>query len=229
MVSFPMSISMRDGAFPNDPLDLGNSASHHLNLGDWSHPMLLPRSCESALFERFLKAEAMALWSVRAAQAKDVPPGVLEFLRRHEEDEAEHLREFEARLGVVSHRREKLPRVPSQWWALVIHLYGYETLGLEFAKLLVQVQPSMQGIVADEKVHVGFFEEEVRKVLGQGGPGADGARQSAAAWWRRLPPTVDRYLEGKELAPFRADLKQLILAAIEARFVDVGLFATVST
>ena len=191
--------------------------------------MHLPPSCEPALLERFLKAEAMALWAVRAAQAKDVPPGVLEFLRRHEEDEAEHLREFEARLGVVSHRREKLPRVPSQWWALVIHLYGYETLGLEFAKLLVQVQPAMHGILHDEEVHVGFFEEEVRKVLEQGGSAADSARQSAAAWWRRLPPTVDRYLEGKELAPFRAELKQLILAAVEARFASVGLFAAVST
>src|SRR5262245_8816750 len=136
--------------------------------------MLLPRSCESVLFERFLKAEAMALWSVRAAQAKDVPPGVLEFLRRHEEDEAEHLREFEARLGVVSHRREKLPRVPSQWWALVIHLYGYETLGLEFAKLLVQVQPNLRSILDDEEVHVGFFEDEVRKVLEGGGIAAEG-------------------------------------------------------
>ena len=191
--------------------------------------MHLPPSCEPALLERFLKAEAMALWSVRAAQAKDVPPGVLQFLRRHEEDETQHLRKFEAQLGVVSHRREKPPRVPSQWWALVVHLYGYETLGLEFAKLLVQVQPAMQLILEDEEVHVSFFEEEVRKVLDQGGPAADGARQSAAAWWRRLPPTVDRYLEGKELASFRAELKQLILAAIEARFASVGLLATVST
>jgi hypothetical protein len=30
----------------------------------------LPSSCEQALLERFLKAEAMALWSVRAAQAE---------------------------------------------------------------------------------------------------------------------------------------------------------------
>ncbi len=181
----------------------------------------LPSSCEPALLERFLKAEAMALWSVRAAQARDVPPGVLEFLRRHEEDEALHLREFESRLGVVSHRRETLPRVPSQWWALVIHLYGYETLGLEFAKLLVQVQPSLNGILEDEQLHVEFFEQEVRKVLGQGGAPADGARQSASAWWRRLPPTVERYLEGRELAPFRAELKGTILSRIENRFIDV--------
>jgi len=174
--------------------------------------------------ERFLKAEAMALWSVRAAQVKDVPSGVLTFLRRHEEEAAEHLREFEARLGVVSHKREKLPRVPSQWWALVIHLYGYETLGLEFAKLLVQVQPQLQSILDDETVHVGFFEEEVRKVLAREGPIAAEARKSAQAWWRRLPPTVDRYLDGEQLAPYRADLKRLILDSIEARFANVGLF-----
>jgi hypothetical protein len=185
--------------------------------------VVLPPSCEPDLLARFLKAEAMALWSVRAAQAKDVPNGVLQFLRRHEEEEAQHLKEFETRLGVTSHRREKLPRVPSQWWALVIHLYGYESLGLEFAKLLVQVQPALHSILEDEEVHVGFFEEEVRKVLAQGGEAAEGARQSAKAWWRRLPPTVDRYLEGEQLAPFRGDLKCLILDSIEKRFQMVGL------
>jgi hypothetical protein len=178
------------------------------------------------LLERFLKAEAMALWSVRAAQARDIPPGVLEFLKRHEEEEAEHLREFEQRLGVISHRREKLPRVPSQWWALVIHLYGYELLGLEFAKLLVQVQPALQSILEDEEVHVGFFEQEVTKVLTEGGTAADGARQSARAWWRRLPPTVDRYLEGEQFTPYRIELKRLILISIEERFAALGLGVT---
>ena len=186
--------------------------------------LLLPTSCETALLERFLKAEAMALWSVRSAQAKEVPPGVLQFLQRHEEEEAQHLKEFEARLGVRSHTRERLPRVPSQWWALVIHLYGYETLGLEFAKLLVQVQPDLQSILDDEEVHVGFFEEEVRKVLAEGGTPAEGAKESAKAWWRRLPMTVDRYLEGESLAPFRLELRQLILDSIHARFVQAGLF-----
>ena len=186
--------------------------------------LLLPPSCETALLERFLKAEAMALWSVRSAQAKEVPPGVLEFLRRHEEEEAQHLKEFEARLGVRSHSRERLPRVPSQWWALVIHLFGYETLGLEFAKLLVQVQPNLQSILEDEEVHVGFFEEEVRKVLAEGGIAAEGAKESARAWWRRLPPTVDRYLEGESLMPFRTELRLLILDSIHARFVQAGLF-----
>lgn len=185
--------------------------------------LFLPPSCETALLERFLKAEAMALWSVRSAQAKEVPPGVLEFLRRHEEEEAQHLKEFEARLGVRSHSRGKLPRVPSQWWALVIHLYGYETLGLEFAKLLVQVQPELQSILDDEEVHVGFFEEEVRKVLAEGGTAAEAAKESANAWWRRLSPTVDRYLEGESLTPFRLELRQLILESIHARFVQVGL------
>jgi len=190
---------------------------------------VLPPSCETALLERFLKAEAMALWSVRSAQAKEVPPGVLQFLRRHEEEEAQHLKEFEARLGVRSHTREKLPRVPSQWWALVIHLYGYETLGLEFAKLLVQVQPGLQSILDDEEVHVRFFEEEVVKVLAQGGTSAEGAKESARAWWRRLPPTVDRYLEGESLTLFRMELRQLILDAIHARFAHLGLLEGAST
>jgi len=185
--------------------------------------VFLPSSCEPALLERFLKAEAMALWSVRAAQACNVPPGVLQFLLRHEEEEAEHLREFEARLGVVSHRREKLPRVPTQWWTLVIHLYGYEVLGLEFARLLVQVQPELKSILKDEEVHVEFFEEEVKKVLAQEGIVAERARQSARAWWRRLPRTIDRYLEGEQLSPFRAELNRLILASIKRRFVTVGL------
>ena len=189
--------------------------------------VLLPPSCETALLERFLKAEAMALWAVRSAQAKDVPPGVFSFLLRHEEEEAKHLKEFEARLGVQSHARAKLPRMPSQWWALVIHLFGYEALGLEFAKLLVQVQPDLMSILEDEQVHVEFFEREVKKVLEQGGPAAEGAKDSAKAWLRRLPPTVDRYLEGETLEPFRPELRQRILAAIQMRFSQVGLLGSI--
>jgi len=185
--------------------------------------VLLPTSCETALLERFLKAEAMALWAVRSAKAKDVPEGVLSFLLRHEEEEAKHLKEFETRLGVQSHAREKLPRMPSQWWALVIQLFGYEALGLEFAKLLVQVQPDLMSILEDELVHVDFFEREVKKVLEQGGPGAEGARESAKAWWRRLPPTVERYLEGAALEPYRPELRERILTAIQLRFSGVGL------
>jgi hypothetical protein len=185
--------------------------------------LLLPPSCEQALLERFLKAEAMALWAVRSAQAKDVPPGVLSFLLRHEEEEAKHLKEFERRLGVQSHFREKLPRMPSQWSALVVHLFGYESLGLEFAKLLVLVQPDLMSILEDEQVHVEFFEREAKKVLEAGGPASEGARDFAKAWWRRLPPTVDRYLEGPALQPFRSELRQRMLAAVHLRFCRVGL------
>lgn len=185
--------------------------------------LLLPSSCETALLERFLKAEAMALWAVRSAKAKELPAGVLSFLRRHEEEEAKHLKEFETRLGVQSHVRERLPRMPNQWWALAVHLFGYETLGLEFAKLLVHVQPDLMPILDDELVHVEFFEREVRKLLEGGGPPADGARGSAQAWWRRLPPTVERYLDGAALEPFRPELKQRILTAVHMRFCQAGL------
>jgi hypothetical protein len=205
------------------PSAIGSRPAFRYNCPMRSPETLLSRSCEQDLLERFLKAEAMALWSVRAAQARDVPPGVLSFLRQHEEDEAEHLREFESRLGVTSHHRTKLPRVPSQWYALVIHLYGYETLGLEFAKLLVQVQPSLKSILDDEEVHVGFFEAEVKKVLAGGGENAEGAKQSARAWWRRLPQTVERYLDGEQLRPFREQLKQQILGSIEHRLFAIGL------
>ena len=54
----------------------------------------------------------MALWAVRSAQAQDVPSGVLEFLRRHEEEEAEHLKQFELLLGTHSHGKTVLPRMP---------------------------------------------------------------------------------------------------------------------
>ena len=188
--------------------------------------LLLPPSCEAALLERFLKAEAMALWAVRAAKAKDVPPGVLSFLLRHEEEEAKHLKEFEKRLGVQSHVRVKLPRMPSQWWALVIHLFGYAALGLECAQLLVQVQPELMSILDDEHVHVDFFEREVKQVLEQEGPSADGARECAKAWWRRLPSTVDHYLEGDSLSPYRPELRQRILMAVHRRFCQVGLLDT---
>ena len=187
------------------------------------HP--LPSTCERALLERFLKAEAMALWAVRSAQAQDVPPGVLQFLRRHEEEEAQHLKQFEQLLGVRSHRKTVLPRVPSQWWALVVHLYGYETLGLEFAKLLIELRADLISILKDEEVHVGFFEDQVRAILVRGGSAADGARRTAQAWRRRLPGTVDRYLDGESLAPFRDELRRHLLGAVDERFVTIGLLA----
>ena len=185
----------------------------------------LPSTCERAILEQFLKAEAMALWAVRSAQAQDVPPGVLQFLRRHEEEEAQHLKQFELLLGTKSHGKTSLPRVPDQWRVLAVHLYGYETLGLEFARLLVGLRPDLTSIMEDEEVHVGFFEQEVGAILSHGGVAADGARQAAQAWRRRLPRTVDRYLHDVSLAPFRDELRQHILGVIDARFLASGLFA----
>ena len=185
----------------------------------------LPSSCERAILEQFLKAEAMALWAVRAAQAQDVPPGVLQFLRRHEEVEAQHLKQFELLLGLNSHGKTALPRMPSQWRVLAVHLYGYETVGLEFARLLVGLRPDLISILKDEEVHVGFFEHEVRTILTQGGPVADGARQAAQSWRRRLPPTVNRYLHDESFAPFRDELQRHILGVVDERFLAVGLSA----
>ena len=185
----------------------------------------LPFTCERAILEQFLKAEAMALCAVRSAQAQEVPPGVLQFLRRHEEEEAQHLKQFELLLGTSSHGKTALPRMPSQWRVLAVHLYGYETLGLEFARLLVGLRPDLISILKDEEVHVGFFEDEVRTILAQGGPVADGARQAAQAWRRRLPRTVDRYLHDESLARFQAELRRHILDVVDARFRAVGLSA----
>ena|SRR6266513_478741 len=185
----------------------------------------LPASCERAILEQFLKAEAMALWAVRSAQAQDVPPGVLQFLRRHEEEESQHLKQFELLLGISSHGKTNLPRMPSQWRVLAVHLYGYEMLGLEFARLLVGLRPDLTSILEDEEMHVGFFEHEVCTILFHGGPAADGARQAAHAWRRRLPRTVDRYLHDEGLAPFRDELQRHILDVIDARFFSVGLLA----
>ena len=188
-----------------------------------THP--LPSSCERAILEQFLKAEAMALWAVRSAQAQDVPRGVLQFLRRHEEEEAQHLKQFELLLGTNSHGKAALPRMPSQWRVLAVHLYGYEALGLEFARLLVGLRPDLTSILKDEEVHVGFFEHEVRAILVQGGSDADGARQAAQAWRRRLPRTVHHYLHDESLAVFRDELQQHILDVIDARFLAIGLLA----
>ena len=184
---------------------------------------LLPSTCERAILEQFLKAEAMALWAVRSAQAQDVPPVVLQFLRRHEEEEAQHLKQFELLLGMSSHGKTALPRMPSQWRVLAVHLYGYETLGLEFARLLVGLRPDLASILEDEEVHVGFFEHEVQNILIQSGPAAQDTRQAARAWRRRLPRTVDRYLRDESLAPCRDGLRQHILDMIDERFLAVGL------
>jgi hypothetical protein len=186
-------------------------------------PFSLPPACEPALLERFLKAEAMALWAVRSAQHQDVPPNVQVFLRQHEADEQDHLKQFEAMVGHMSHGRERLPTVPHQWPALAVQLYGYESLGLEFARLLATLRPDLAAILTDEETHVAFFEREVRKILESGALRADQARLCANAWWRKLPRTLDRYLEGEALLPVKSRLKQHILSAIEQRLVGADL------
>ena len=73
------------------------------------------------------------------------------------------------------------------------------------------------------RVGVGFFENEIRDILSREGPPAAGARQAARAWRRRLPRTVDRYLHHETLAPFRDDLRKVILDAIDERFAAIRL------
>lgn len=183
----------------------------------------LSSTCERALLERFLRAEAMALWAVRAAQTQNLPRHVQTFLQRHERDEQDHLRRFESMLGTASQRPPALPAVPSQWESLAVHLFGYEALGLEFALLLAQVRPDLSEILDDELVHVGFFEKELSLILAGGETGAQQARETARAWWKKLPRTLDRYLRDESLAPYRAELQPHILSAIEARFTRLGL------
>ncbi len=179
-------------------------------------------SLERALLDRFLRAEAMAMWAVRSAQAH-APPRALAFLRRHEEEEREHLRRFEELTGVAAREKPVLPKVPKQWHALAVQLYGYEVLGLELAKILADVRPDLSAILREEEVHVGFFEREVREILAAGRGPANGAREFARAWLRRLPRTVDRYLRGDGLDPFRDALRRGILGSISTRFTSVGL------
>ena len=131
----------------------------------------LPPSCEQALLERFLRAEAMALWAVRSAQTQQLPRHVQTFLQRHEMDEQDHLRQFEGMLGTLSQRPATLPTVPSQWEMLAVLLFGYEALGLEFAALLAGIRPDLSDILDDEQVHVGFFEKELTTIVAGGGVG----------------------------------------------------------
>jgi hypothetical protein len=186
-------------------------------------PFRLPPSCEPALLERFLKAEAMALWAVRASRLQDVPPNARTFLRRHEEDERSHLAQFETLLGHRAHERRRLPSVPRQWPALAVQLFGYEALGLEFALLLADVRPDLSSILQDELAHVGFFEREIGKILSGEPDQAEQARTSARAWWRKLPRTLDRYLDHAALEPFRSMLASRILSAIEQRLINTEL------
>ncbi len=190
---------------------------------------LLPPTCERALLEQFLRAESMALSAVRSAQTRGVPPAVLQFLRRHEEEEAEHLRQFEILLERPPRTMMTLPRVPSQWWALAVQLLGYESLGLEFAKLLIQVRPDLIAILEDETVHVAFFEGEVKRLLAQDETTAQRTREAAQAWRRRLPGTVDRYLRGDSFAPFKQEIRASMLDTIDARFAAIGLSVSSAT
>jgi hypothetical protein len=183
----------------------------------------LPPECEIALLERFLKAEAMALWTVRSARLQGVPPNVYAFLRKHEEDEEQHLAQFETMIGRQPRERERLPSVPRQWPALAVQLYGYESLGLEFATLLVALRPDLVSIREDELVHVEFFEREIRRILRSETVDAEQARISSLAWWRKLPRTVDRYLNAAAFDPFRTVLAGKILSAIGRRFTTTGL------
>ncbi len=185
--------------------------------------MILPANSERAILERFLKAEAMALWAVRAAQLRDVPSNVLAFLKQHEADEEEHLQHFETLVGYQSWGREVLPTVPQQWPSLAVLLFGYEALGLEFARLLVGLRPDMQSIVDDEETHVAFFEHEIRKLLTCGGGEAEQARISARAWWKKFPRTVERYLQDASLNECRTAVMAQMQTAIQRRFTDAGL------
>lgn len=189
--------------------------------GDKDTSIRLPPECEPALLDRFLKAEAMALWTVRSAQHQDVPPNVYAFLRRHEEDERQHLAQFEAMVGRQPRERERLPSVPRQWPVLAVQIYGYESLGLEFARLLCTLRPDLASIFEDEVAHVAFFEREIRRMLD--GHLAEQARRSAVAWWRKLPTTVNRYLAAAVFDSVRPAVAESILAVIERRFTETGL------
>lgn len=185
----------------------------------------LPPECEPALLEQFLKAEAMALWTVRSARLQDVPPNAYTFLRKHEEDEQQHLAQFESMIGRQPRERQRLPSVPRQWPALAVQLYGYESLGLEFATVLVTLRPDLVSIREDELVHVEFFEQEIGRILGGEATAADQARISARAWWKKLPRTMDRYLNAPTLGPYREALIARMLTAIERRFRATGLLS----
>lgn len=165
------------------------------------------------------------MWAVQAAQAQDLPESVQAFLRHHEADEARHLDRFETMLGVRSWGRATLPTVPNQWCALAVHLFGYEALGLEFARLLAELRPDMADIVRDEETHVGFFERQLRDLLQRDVRAARCARSAAQGWWRKLPRTVDRYLGDESLVPYREALRSRILTVLERAFRDLGLLS----
>lgn len=184
--------------------------------------LTLPGSCEKAILSRFLRAEAMAMWAVKSAQA-DTPGHALAFLKRHEEEEREHLAIFEGLTGEQAREKAVLPKLPRQWHQLAVHLYGYEALGLEFARLLSGLRPDLAHILRDEESHVAFFEAEVKRLLAGGRGPANGAREYARAWMRRIPRTLERYLRGDGLEPYQAELTDRILGSLRARFAAIGL------
>lgn len=223
-----MESRVNGGSDKKDGLEVGTEFPYHkpgliMQLHSSTEPFRLPRICEQALLERFLKAEAMALWAVRSSQSQDLPVNVRAFLQRHEADERDHLAQFESLLGRRSQERDRLPSMPRQWETLAVHLYGYETLGLEFVKLLADIRPDLSSILDDERRHVGFFEREIGRILSGDSDAAEQARRSAIAWRRKLPRTLDRYLEHETLGPFRRELTHRITRAIEGRFIRVGL------
>ena len=185
---------------------------------------VLPQSCEQAILSRFLRAEAMAMWAVKSAQA-DVPKHALAFLQRHEAEEKAHLQIFEKLTGEQAREKAVLPKLPKQWHSMAVHLYGYEALGLEFARLLAALRPDLAHILADEETHVGFFEAEIKRLLEGGRGPANGAREYARAWLRRIPRTLERYLRGDGLEPYQAELSERILATIRGRFAAIGLIS----
>jgi len=164
------------------------------------------------------------MWAVKAAQA-DTPRHALAFLQRHEEEERDHLKIFEGLTGEQARAKTVLPKLPRQWHALAVHLYGYEALGLEFARLLAGMRPDLAHILADEETHVGFFETEVQRLLDGGRGPANGAREYAKAWMRRIPKTLERYLRGDGLEPYQAELTESILGTIRGRFTAIGLLS----
>jgi len=180
-------------------------------------------SRERAILERFLRAEAMAKYALRSAM-KEVPEGIRDFLRRQEAQEAVHQERFERVTGLKARERVDLPKMPAQWNACAVRLLGYEALGFEFAKLALaetsgETREMVTEILADEEEHVRFYEKALEGILAEGGPRAEETRMMSAAFLRRLPKTVQRYLRGAELET----LEGSILAGVRHRFHKLGI------
>lgn len=180
---------------------------------------------ELAILERFLRAEAMAKYALRSAR-EGVPADVAEFMRRQELEEEKHQSRFEAVTGIKARERETLPRMPRHWHEIAVQLLGYESLGWEFANLAAAetsgpVREMIREILLDETGHVRFYEESLRRILAEERGPARGARVFAAAFLRRLPTTIDRYLRGADLGAHR----DAILEGVRARFRALGLLA----